>query len=163
MTRRSHRIPAKAIQEKLDRLDEAFLFERSTDIETYDGHAEKLREELTLVRIDRRCCGGWRPHLPAAMPFRVGPRELADGSRYADDDRANTIRVQHEGRRAVNDLPSGCRTCAAASQQHHGVVDFGGRNRLAPGLVDASLSCIDAIGSERSRRCANATPDPLFK
>jgi hypothetical protein len=31
---------AKAIQEKLDRLDEAFLFERSVDIETYDRHAE---------------------------------------------------------------------------------------------------------------------------
>jgi hypothetical protein len=44
---------AKAIQDKLDRLDEAFLFERSIDIDTYDRHAEKLREELTLVRIDR--------------------------------------------------------------------------------------------------------------
>jgi site-specific DNA recombinase len=43
---------AKAIQDKLDRLDEAFLFERSIDIETYDRHAEKLREELTLARID---------------------------------------------------------------------------------------------------------------
>ena len=29
------------------------LFERSIEIETYDRHAEKLREELTLVRIDR--------------------------------------------------------------------------------------------------------------
>jgi site-specific DNA recombinase len=44
---------AKAIQEKLDRLDEAFLFDRSIDIETCDRHAEKLREELTLARIDR--------------------------------------------------------------------------------------------------------------
>ena len=44
---------AKAIQDKLDRLDEAFLFERSIDIETYDRRAEKLREELTLARIDR--------------------------------------------------------------------------------------------------------------
>jgi hypothetical protein len=44
---------AKAIQDKLDRLDQAFLFERSIDIETYDRHAEKLREELTLARIDR--------------------------------------------------------------------------------------------------------------
>jgi site-specific DNA recombinase len=43
---------AKAIQDKLDRLDEAFLFERSVDIETYDRRAEKLREELTLVRIE---------------------------------------------------------------------------------------------------------------
>ena len=32
--------------------DEAFLFERSIDIEIYDRHAEKLREELTLVRIE---------------------------------------------------------------------------------------------------------------
>ena len=37
----------------LDRLDEAFLFERSIDIKTYDRHAEKVREELTLARIDR--------------------------------------------------------------------------------------------------------------
>ncbi len=44
---------AKAIQDKLNRQDEAFLFERSIDIETYDRHAEKLREELTLARIDR--------------------------------------------------------------------------------------------------------------
>ena len=43
----------QAIQKKLERLDEAFLFERSIDIETYDRHAEKLREELTLARIDR--------------------------------------------------------------------------------------------------------------
>jgi hypothetical protein len=42
----------KAIQDKLERLDEAFLFERSIGIETYDRHAEKLREELTLARID---------------------------------------------------------------------------------------------------------------
>jgi hypothetical protein len=32
---------AKAIQDKLDRLDEAFLFDRSIDIETYDRHAER--------------------------------------------------------------------------------------------------------------------------
>ena len=44
---------AKAIQDKLNRLNEAFPFERSIDIETYDRHAEKLREELTLARIDR--------------------------------------------------------------------------------------------------------------
>ena len=43
---------AKTIKEKLDRLDEAFLFERSIDIETFDRHAEKLREELTLARND---------------------------------------------------------------------------------------------------------------
>ena len=45
---------AKAIEEKLDHLDEAFFFGRSLDIETYDRRAEKLREELTLARIDRQ-------------------------------------------------------------------------------------------------------------
>ena len=44
---------AKLIQGKLDRLDEAFLFERSIDIDTYDRHAEKLRQELTLLWMDR--------------------------------------------------------------------------------------------------------------
>ena len=33
--------------------EEAFLFERSIDVKTYDRHAEKLREELTLARMDR--------------------------------------------------------------------------------------------------------------
>ena len=44
----------KAIQEKLDRLDEAFLYERTIDVERYDRHRDKLREELTLVQIDRQ-------------------------------------------------------------------------------------------------------------
>jgi hypothetical protein len=44
---------AGTIQDKLNRFDGAFLFERSIDIDTYDRHAEKLREELTLARIDR--------------------------------------------------------------------------------------------------------------
>jgi hypothetical protein len=43
----------KSIREKLDRLDQAFLFERSIDIDTYDRHRDKLREELTLARMDR--------------------------------------------------------------------------------------------------------------
>src|SRR5207249_2715153 len=43
----------KAIREKLDRLDAAFLYERSIDIDTYDRHRDKLGEELTLVQMDR--------------------------------------------------------------------------------------------------------------
>lgn len=44
----------KAIQQKLDRLDEAFLFAQSIDIDTYDRHKDKLRQELTLLEIDRQ-------------------------------------------------------------------------------------------------------------
>jgi site-specific DNA recombinase len=43
----------KAIQQKLDRLDEAFLYERSIDIDTYDRQRDRLREELTLAQMDR--------------------------------------------------------------------------------------------------------------
>ncbi len=37
------------LQRKLDRLDEAFLFERSIDIDTYDRHADRVREQVTLL------------------------------------------------------------------------------------------------------------------
>jgi hypothetical protein len=41
----------KAIEQKLDRLAEAFLLAQSIDIETYDRHKNKLRQELTLLQI----------------------------------------------------------------------------------------------------------------
>jgi hypothetical protein len=44
---------ATEVQKRLDRLDEAFLFERSIDIDVDDRHAEKLRQELTLLRMGR--------------------------------------------------------------------------------------------------------------
>jgi hypothetical protein len=44
---------AKAIQQKLDRLDEVFLFSQSIDIDTYHSHKDKLRQELTLLEIDQ--------------------------------------------------------------------------------------------------------------
>ena len=44
---------AKAIQQKLDRLDDAFLFAQSIDIDTYDRQKDRLRQELTLVQIDQ--------------------------------------------------------------------------------------------------------------
>jgi hypothetical protein len=43
----------KVIREKLDRLNQAFLFERTIDIDTSDRHRDKLREELTLAQMDR--------------------------------------------------------------------------------------------------------------
>ncbi|HEV8574162.1 MAG TPA: zinc ribbon domain-containing protein, partial [Dehalococcoidia bacterium] len=41
-----------AIQQKLDRLDEAFLYSESIDITSYGRQRDKLREELTLAQID---------------------------------------------------------------------------------------------------------------
>ena len=44
---------AKAIQQKLDRLDGAFIYKESIDLGTYERQRDRLREELTLVEIDR--------------------------------------------------------------------------------------------------------------
>ena len=41
----------KAIQQKLDRLDEAFLYSESIDLTSYSRQRDKLREELTLAQI----------------------------------------------------------------------------------------------------------------
>jgi hypothetical protein len=45
--------PGKGIQQKLDRLDQAFIFAQSIDLETYERQRDRLREELTLTKIDR--------------------------------------------------------------------------------------------------------------
>ena len=43
----------KAIQQKLDRLDEAFLYSESSDLTSYSRQRDKLREELTLAKIEQ--------------------------------------------------------------------------------------------------------------
>ena len=43
----------KAIQQKLDRLDEAFLYSESIDLTSYGRPRDKLREELTLAKIEQ--------------------------------------------------------------------------------------------------------------
>ena len=42
----------KATQQKLDRLDEAFLYAQTIDLTSYERQRDKLREELTLGQID---------------------------------------------------------------------------------------------------------------
>lgn len=42
----------KSLRQKLDRLDEAFLYAESIDLPTYTRQRDKLREELTLSQID---------------------------------------------------------------------------------------------------------------
>jgi len=49
-TERERRV--KAIQQKLDRLDEAFLYSESIDLTSYSRQRDKLREELTFAKID---------------------------------------------------------------------------------------------------------------
>ena len=41
-----------AIQQKLDKLDEAFLYSEAIDVTTYGRQRDKLCEALTLAKID---------------------------------------------------------------------------------------------------------------
>jgi site-specific DNA recombinase len=43
---------AKAIHQKLDRLDEAFIHAQTIDLTSYERQRDKLREELTVAQID---------------------------------------------------------------------------------------------------------------
>ena len=42
----------KMIQQKLDRLDEAFIFAKAIDLDTYERQRDRLRQEFTLTQID---------------------------------------------------------------------------------------------------------------
>ena len=44
---------SKAIQQKLDRLDEAFIYAEAIDQDTYKRQRDRLRQELTLTQIDK--------------------------------------------------------------------------------------------------------------
>jgi hypothetical protein len=44
--------PDQDDSQKLDRLDEAFLFAQSIDATSYERQRDRLREELTLAQID---------------------------------------------------------------------------------------------------------------
>ena len=44
---------AKEVQQKLDRLDEMFIYNNAIDQTTYDRQRDKLREDLTLVQMAR--------------------------------------------------------------------------------------------------------------
>ena len=67
---------AKAIQQKLDRLDEAFLFAQSIDISTYERQRDKLRQELTLTQIDQHSVAVEKVDVEGILAFaeRVLPR-----------------------------------------------------------------------------------------
>ncbi len=43
----------KTIQQKLDRLDEAYLYAETIDLTSYERQRDKLRQELTLTQIDK--------------------------------------------------------------------------------------------------------------
>ena len=67
---------AKGIQQKLDRLDEAFIYAKAIDLETYERQRDRLRQELTLTQIDRHSTELERFDVEGILAFaeRVLPR-----------------------------------------------------------------------------------------
>ncbi len=66
----------KAIQQKLDRLDEAYLFAQTIDLTSYERQRDKLREELTLAQIDHHAAAIDELDVQGILAFaeRVLPR-----------------------------------------------------------------------------------------
>ncbi|MBI2187327.1 MAG: recombinase family protein [Acidobacteria bacterium] len=66
----------KAIQQKLDSLDEAYLFAQTIDLTSYERQRDKLREELTLAQIDHHAEGLEELDVQGILAFaeRVLPR-----------------------------------------------------------------------------------------
>jgi hypothetical protein len=57
-----------ATEQKLDKLNEAFLYSESIDVTTYGRQRDKLREELTIRRPTGR--RATRPAVPCRVPCR---------------------------------------------------------------------------------------------
>jgi hypothetical protein len=50
--RERHESRVKTLQERLELLEDAFIYRRAIDQETFDRQRDKLREELALAEID---------------------------------------------------------------------------------------------------------------
>ena len=67
---------AKAIQQKLDRLDEAYLYAETIDLTSYERQRDKLRQQLTLTQIDKHSADLEKFDVEGLLAFaeRVLPR-----------------------------------------------------------------------------------------
>ncbi len=66
----------KAIQQKLDRLDEAYLYAETIDLTSYERQRDRLRQELTLTQIDKHSIDLEKLDVEGILAFaeRVLPR-----------------------------------------------------------------------------------------
>jgi hypothetical protein len=152
----------KAIREKLDRLDQAFLFERTIDIDTYDRHRDKLREQLTLVQIDRHSSELEEMDVEGILAFaeRVLPSasNLWVQSSLAQKQRLQQVffpdGVRFEGKRLVGTsttLPV-FNYLNPVSEQEKDLVDLTGIEPVRRAEGDADLPEPDQVRPDRATR-----------
>jgi len=98
----------KSIREKLDRLDEAFLYERTIEIDTYDRHRDQLREELTLAQMDLTPASSkkwtWRASWRSQSAFCRGLPNSGCRPRPNSDNGSNNCSFPTESRSTVKVL-----------------------------------------------------------
>jgi len=97
-----------AIQQKLDKLDEAFLYSEAIDVTTYGQQRDKLRGELTLAKIDH--------HAEAVDELDV---EGILGVRRTD----SAAGVQTCGCRPRSTTSSGCSSCSSRKESRTTEID----------------------------------------
>ena len=96
-----------AIQPKMDKLDEAFLYSEAIDVTTYGRQRDKRREELTLAKIDH--------HADAVDALDV-EGILAFAERHLP--RASDLWVQ-----ASFDYKQGCSSCSSLRESRSTEID----------------------------------------
>jgi hypothetical protein len=76
---------ANSLQQKLDKLDEAFLYSEAIDVTTYGRQRDKLREELTLAKIDHHAEAVEELDVEGILAFaeRILPRARSVGAGVA--------------------------------------------------------------------------------
>lgn len=91
---------------------EAFLFERSIDIETYDRHSDRVREQTTLLKIDEHTSKLEELDVEAILAFaeRVLPR--AAGKRHWTNDSAYNSCLSLRDSRSTAAALLECRNCS---------------------------------------------------
>jgi hypothetical protein len=96
----------KLIQQKLDRLDDAFLFQQSIDATSYERQRDRLREELTLAQITT-------PRRPTNSTYRASWRSQ------------NAFCRAHQtcGCRALSTTSSGCSSCSFRKESRSTEID----------------------------------------
>jgi site-specific DNA recombinase len=82
----------KAIQQKLDRLDEAFIYAEAIDLDTYERQRDKLRQELTLTQMDKHSVELEKFDVEATARAG-GAGESSEAVQYFQEDRVGGVRT----------------------------------------------------------------------
>ncbi len=161
---------AKAIQQKLDRLDEAFIYAKAIDLDTYERQRDRLRQELTLTQIDKHSVELEKFDVEGILAFaeRVLPR-AADLWVQASLNQKQRLQqlffpdgIAFDGKRfvrtAVTEHAFNYLTCADGSENQVASLGVVGTGLAGHALARACSSDAAPAGTLRSTRVVRREP-----